>query len=64
MAGMRTLGRFLQILGLLLLPAAMLLELTRVLGEKFGVRHMLLMLIFGFAVFYSGRILEGYGQRP
>src|SRR5688572_23697264 len=63
MVSMKSLGRFLQVLGLILLPAAMLLELTRVLGPKFGVRDMLVMLIFGFAVFYSGRYLEGYGQR-
>ena len=60
---MRTVGRLLQILGLLLLPAAMFLELTKVMGPKFGVRDMLVMLIFGCAVFYSGRLLEGYGQR-
>lgn len=59
---MRFLGRLLQIIGLTLLPLAMLLELMRVLGPSFGVRDMLLVLVFGFAIFYFGRVLEGYGQ--
>ncbi len=61
---MRVLGRSLQLLSLILLPAAMLLELTRVLGQSFGVRDMLVMLLFGCALFYVGRFMEGYGQRP
>ena len=60
---MRFIGRLLQILGLILLPVAMLLELTRVLGQSFGVRHMLVMLLFGGAMFTVGRLIEGYGQR-
>lgn len=60
---MKTLGRLLQWLGLILLPAAMLLELTRALGPSFGVRDMLVMLVFGFAVFYLGRYFEGFGQQ-
>lgn len=60
---MNRLGRILQIAGLLLLPLAMLLEVTRILGPSFGVRHLLVTLIFGFSLFYLGRLLEGYGQR-
>jgi hypothetical protein len=61
---MRAVGRTLQILGLILLPTAMLLELTRALGPSFGVRDMLVMLVFGGALFYVGRFVEGYGARP
>lgn len=60
---MRLLGRALQIVGMILLPAAMLLELTRILGPSFGVRHMLVTLLFGGAMFALGRLIEGYGQR-
>jgi hypothetical protein len=61
---MKALGRLLQVAGLVLLPLAMMLELTRVLGPTFGVRHMLLMLLFGGAMFFLGRLIEGYGVRP
>jgi len=60
---MRTLGRSLQILGLVVLPVAMLLELTRILGPTFGVRDMLVMLVFGASIFYLGRFIEGYRQQ-
>jgi hypothetical protein len=52
-----------QILGLTLLPIAMLLELSRAMGPSFGVRHMLIMLLFGAALFAVGRLIEGYGAR-
>ncbi|MCA9187078.1 MAG: hypothetical protein R3E01_27600 [Pirellulaceae bacterium] len=57
---MRRLGRTLQIFGLVVLPVAMLLELTRVLGDSFGLRDMLMMLVFGATAFMLGRYLEGY----
>ena len=60
---MRSLGRSMQMLGMILLPVAMLLELTRVLGDSFGVRHLLVALLFGGAMFFLGRLIEGYGQR-
>ena len=60
---MKSLGRLLQILGLAILPLSVLLELTKALGRSYGVSDMLVMLIFGFAIFYLGRVLEGYGQR-
>jgi hypothetical protein len=63
MGGMKSLGRLLQTLGLVLLPLSILLELTQALGRSYGVSDMLVMLVFGFAVFYLGRFLEGYGQR-
>ena len=59
---MRILGRSLQYLGLILLPAAMILELTHLLGRSFGLSQMLIMLVFGAAAFYLGRVVEGYAR--
>jgi len=57
-------GKFLQVLGLALLPLSIILDL---LGgsdplRPFGVSQMVLMLGFGMAIFYIGRILEGYSN--
>lgn len=49
-----------QIAGLVLLPVSMLLEMNHALGPTFGTRDMLVMLVFGVAIFYLGRIVEGY----
>jgi hypothetical protein len=59
---MRSLGKKLQILGLILLPLSMVLNL---LGgsepsSSFRVSQMILMLGFGAAAFIIGRIIEGY----
>jgi len=53
---MRTLGRLLQFLALLLLPVAMVVQLMG------GIRpaQLLIALVFGAAGFYLGRMLEGY----
>lgn len=59
---MRSLGRGLQYIGLALLPLAMIMELTDGLGRSFGVSEMLVMLIFGAAIFYAGRLVEGYSR--
>ncbi len=59
---MRGLGRALQSLALLLLPGAMILEITGALGRAFGLSHLLLLLIFGWALFSLGRYLEGYAK--
>ena len=59
---MRSVGRGLQYLGLALLPLAMIMEITNGLGRPFGVSEMLVMLVFGAAIFYAGRIVEGYSQ--
>ena len=61
---MRAFGKFLQVLGLALLPLAMVLDL---LGgsdplRPFGVSQMVLMLGFGIATFFIGRIIEGYSS--
>ena len=61
---MRAFGKLLQVLGLALLPLSMVLDL---LGgsdpyRPFGVSQMVLMLGFGIAAFFIGRILEGYSS--
>ena len=56
---MKSFGKFLQITGLVLLPAAILMELANVLGRN-GVAEMLIMLVAGAAAFWLGRLIEGY----
>ena len=60
--GMRRLGRTLQIVGLVALPVGMLMELTGQLGRAGGLSQLLIVMVFGFAAFYLGRVLEGYAQ--
>jgi hypothetical protein len=55
---MRIVGRILQHLGLLLPPLSILLQLAGALP----LNSMLVLLIAAVALFYIGRILEGYGQ--
>ena len=57
---MKALGKLLQFGGLVLLPLSMFMELNGGLGRPFGVSDMVIMLIFGIAAFYAGRIVEGY----
>jgi hypothetical protein len=60
---LKPLGKLLQIAGLITLPAAMVMQMTaglRSTGEGFSVSAMLLMLLFGVALFGIGRIVEGY----
>ena len=59
---MKTLGRSLQIIGLVLLPLAMMMEVTGTLDRLTGVSDMVMMLIAGAAAFYIGRIVEGYAR--
>lgn len=59
---MREIGRVMQLFGMIVLPLSMLLELTGSLGRSFGLSQMVIMLIFGVAVFYCGRLLEGYAS--
>jgi hypothetical protein len=54
-------GRVLQILGLVILPLGVILELTGRLGRR-GVAELLLIMVFGFAAFYLGRVVEGYAR--
>ncbi len=58
---MKSLGKLLQIVGLVLLPLAMLMEISDLLGRQ-GVAEMLLMLIVGVAAFVLGRLIEGYAR--
>ena len=60
---MSSIGRFLQIAGLLILPLFIVLELTNSLGRDSGVADLLIAMAFGLAIFYFGRILEGYVRR-
>ena len=53
---MRALGRFLQFAALLMLPAAMVVQLFGGLRPA----QLLVALVFGVAVFYLGRMIEGY----
>ena len=57
---MKSVGRFLQYVGLTALPIAIVLELSSALGRSFGVSQMVIMLLFGFCSFQLGRYLEGY----
>ena len=59
---MRLAGRLLQLVALVALPIAMLLELTGALGRSFGLSQLLVALIFGIVAFLLGRMLEGYGR--
>lgn len=53
-------GRLLQYAGLIALPVAILLELSKLLGRSFGLSQMLIMLVFGFCAFHIGRFIEGF----
>lgn len=57
---MKIVGRLLQYVGLISLPVAILLELSKMLGRSFGLSQMLIMLIFGFCAFQVGRYMEGF----
>ncbi len=58
---MKPLGRLLQIGGLVLLPLAVLMELSGQLGRR-GVAELLLMLVVGASAFMLGRFIEGYAR--
>jgi hypothetical protein len=61
---MRTFGKLLQVAGLVLLPASMMMQITGGVraptGGGFTVSAMLLLMVFGVVIFSCGRILEGY----
>lgn len=60
---MKAFGRLLQLVGLVILPLSMFMNLTDTFGESFRILQMLIMTAFGFAAFYLGRIVEGYASR-
>ena len=57
---MKAFGKMLQVLALVILPVAILMELTGGLGRHFGLSDLLLALAFGMACFMLGRYVEGY----
>jgi hypothetical protein len=60
----RTLGKLMQVTGMVILPVAMVMQLTdgiRAPVGGFTVSTMLLLMISGVAMFMLGRIVEGYG---
>ncbi len=57
---MRTFGKLLQIVGLVLLPMACLAQLSDGLSRHFGLSDMVLWSAFGVAAFLVGRYVEGY----
>lgn len=63
---LRYFGKFLQVAGLIVLPWAMVMQLTAGLRAPTGnidVSTMLLLMILGAGMFYLGRMLEGVGAR-
>ena len=59
---MGTLGKSLQIFGLVILPISVVFELLGRLGRN-GLIEMLLMMLFGAAAFCLGRYLEGFARQ-
>jgi hypothetical protein len=63
---LRSLGKLLQVAGLAILPVAMVMQLTGGLRAPAGdvsVSVMLLLMVFGAALFGLGRVVEGYAGR-
>ena len=58
---MKSLGKLLQVGGLVVLPVAMLMELTGMLGDR-ALTQMLCMLVVGAVAFILGRLIEGYAR--
>jgi hypothetical protein len=59
---MRSLGKGLQILGLVLLPLACMMEMQFGSLGRGTVANMLLMMIAGVIAFVLGRYIEGYAR--
>jgi hypothetical protein len=59
-SSMRTLAKFMQLVGLVLLPLGMLMQVTGALSRDRGVADMLIMMLVGAASFYLGWVMEGY----
>ena len=56
-----------QVAGMVMLPVAMLLQLTsgsgmRALTGTFSVSAMLVLMVFGVVLFVLGRFIEGYAR--
>jgi hypothetical protein len=66
MLSMRSLGRLLQHVGLVLPPIAILLQLApgnAQGGTVISLGQMLMMLVAAVCLFFIGRILEGHAAR-
>lgn len=62
---LRSFGRSLQFAALVILPVAMVIQLTREMRATTEVTNlsvMLIFLVFGAALFGVGRIIEGYAR--
>jgi hypothetical protein len=62
---MQTLGKLLQVAGLVILPLAMVMQLTSGIRAPAGsvtVSAMLLLMVFGVVLFLAGRVVEGFGR--
>ena len=63
---MRMIGKLLQVAGLVILPVAIMMQLTAGVradtGGGFTVSAMLLMMVGGVALFMLGRLIEGYAR--
>ena len=57
----RTIGKAMQVLALMLLPASMVMQITSQMRAN-SLSVMLLMMLFGIALFGVGRMVEGYGS--
>jgi len=60
---MGLIGYVLQLVGLITLPVAMLLEMGGIMGRSINLSQMLIALVFGVCAFQCGRFLEGYANR-
>ena len=58
---LRNLGKAMQVSALMLLPASMVMQLTSAMRAN-SLSVMLLMMLFGIALFGVGRVVEGYGS--
>ena len=62
---LRSFGKFLQLMALVILPFAMVVQLTREMRATTEVTNlsvMLIFLVFGAVMFGLGRIIEGYAR--
>ena len=63
----RSLGKLMQVAGMVVLPVAMLLQLTSGNGMRaptgsFSVSAMLILMVFGAVLFVLGRYVEAYAR--
>jgi hypothetical protein len=60
---MRSIGKGLQIIGLVVLPLACMMEISSgSLGRSSGLATMLIMMVVGVIAFVLGRLVEGYAR--